>query len=195
MTNFICLVWFSVRVPCHKELRFTPRGTKKILVPLGSCCASSREESFHRQFSAGSAAVTGRIRDLHPLSEEPAVGSQAHRGCAFSSRQVGVWAKTAASQKVTDWLKLRIMTCCTDQPREKCERFISVPSSQTVRILLLLHSCESRRSLVLHVEGFSFSHGKRRSMNFHFKSLDNSSPVRTVPFRKPYIRTLKNPIF
>lgn len=70
MTNFICLVWFSVRVLCHKELRFTPGGTQKILLPLGSCCASSREESFHRQFSAGSAAVTGRIRSLRFASLE-----------------------------------------------------------------------------------------------------------------------------
>lgn len=40
--------------------------------------------------------------DLHPLSEEPAVGSQAQRGCAFSSRQVGAGAKAAASQEVTE---------------------------------------------------------------------------------------------
>lgn len=79
VTNLICLVWFSVCILCHKGLRFTLRGSQKFLLPSGSYCASSREESFHRQSSAGSTMVTGGIREpvIHiPFSEKPAVGSQ-----------------------------------------------------------------------------------------------------------------------
>lgn len=36
---------------------------------------------------------------------------------------------------------------------------------------------------------------KRQPMNVCFKALDNLSPVRTVPFIRPYIKTLQNPIF
>ena len=90
---YVCLVWFSVCILCHEGLRFTPRRRQKFLLPLGSYCASSREESFHRQSSAGSAMVTGRIREpviRIPFSEEPAADSQSQRGCALSLRQVGV---------------------------------------------------------------------------------------------------------
>lgn len=129
VTSSVHLVCFSICVLCYSGLRFTPGGSQKFLLPLGSCCASSsREEIFNRQLSAGSAMVAGRIPEpviCIPFREEPAVDNQSQRG-SVSLRQVGIWDKSAASQwSLNKWSqKLKITTHFTDLYQEKNLEFL-----------------------------------------------------------------------
>lgn len=210
--KFCRLLCFSICILCYSGLRFIPGGRQKFLLPLGSCCASSREEIFNRQLSAGSAMVTGRILECViciPFREEPAVDSQSQRG-SMSLRQVGIWDKSAASQwSLNEWSQnLKITTHFTNLYQEKNLEFLFsfffLLLFALLRLWWFCWCCFTNillslgGSWVCMLKAFQFlveAPHRRGPMNVYFKALDNLSPARTVLFRTPYIRTLKNPTF